>query len=237
MMIVKTGAVTPVFLHLHDCDTILKVYTDIIIRMIVKECTDKYLQGRTMRLYHGSNVSGLDILKPQLADHDRPYVYMTTIDTVAALYLCNAVEKPDYWFPYGFDETGNIPVYHELYPNAFKEVSEGVSGCIYVVDANEGQYIPFKNIPCARLGIVPMKVTDRITVDDAYAFLNSYIEQGKLKVSRFEDKTSEELDNWYRMVAGEMREKNMSETPDCSYARFVRKKIPAAWEIFADSGN
>ena len=51
-----------------------------------------------MRLYHGSNVLGLDVLKPQLADHDRPYVYMTTIDSVAALYLCNAVEKPYYWF-------------------------------------------------------------------------------------------------------------------------------------------
>ena len=115
-----------------------------------------------MRLYHGSNVLGLDVLKPQLADHDRPYVYMTTIDSVAALYLCNAVEKPYYWFPYGFDETGDVPVYHELYPNAFKEVSEGVSGCIYVVDTNEDQYIPFKNIPCARLGIVPMETPEQI---------------------------------------------------------------------------
>ena len=49
-----------------------------------------------MLLYHGSNVLGLDVLEPRLADHDRPYVYMTTIDTVAALYLCNAVEKPYY---------------------------------------------------------------------------------------------------------------------------------------------
>ena len=41
-----------------------------------------------MLLYHGSNVLGLDVLGPRLEDHDRPYVYMTTIDTVAALYLC-----------------------------------------------------------------------------------------------------------------------------------------------------
>ncbi len=41
-----------------------------------------------MRLYHGSNVLGLNVLEPRLADHDRPYVYMTTIDAVAALYLC-----------------------------------------------------------------------------------------------------------------------------------------------------
>ncbi len=184
-----------------------------------------------MLLYHGSNVLGLDVLEPRLADHDRPYVYMTTIDTVAALYLCNAVERPYYWFPYGFDETGNVPVYHELYPNALREVSEGVSGCIYVVDASDDQYIPFKNIPCARLGTVPMKVRDRIIVDDAYELLRKYIGQGKLKVSRYEDKTPEQLHNWYKMVADAMREKNMLETPDCSYAKFVRKKVPMAWEM------
>ena len=184
-----------------------------------------------MRLYHGSNVLGLDVLKPQLADHDRPYVYMTTIDTVAALYLCNAVEKPYYWFPYGFDETGAVPVYNELYPNAFREVSEGVSGCIYVVEANDDQYIPFKNIPCARLGIDSLEVKDRIIIDNAYEFLQEYIRQGKLKVSRYEDKTSVQLTHWYKMVADYMREKNMLEAPNCSYARFVRDKIPEAWEM------
>jgi hypothetical protein len=39
----------------------------------------------------------------QQADHDRPYVYLTTIEQVAALYLCNAVERPYYWFQYGFE--------------------------------------------------------------------------------------------------------------------------------------
>ncbi len=187
-----------------------------------------------MRLYHGSNMLGLDVLKPKVADHERPYVYMTTIDTVAALYLCNAVEKPYYWFPYGFDETGDVPVYNELYPNAFREVSEGVSGCIYVVDANDDQYIPFKNIPCARLGIVPLEVKDRIVIDDAYEFLQNYARQGKLKVSKYEDKTSVQLTHWYKMVADYMREKNMLETPDCSYARFVRAKIPVAWEMLTN---
>ena len=187
-----------------------------------------------MRLYHGSNILGLDVLKPRVADHERPYVYMTTIDTVAALYLCNAVEKPYYWFPYGFDQTDNVPVYHELYTNAFREVSEGVSGCIYVVDANDDQYIPFKNIPCARLGIVPLEVKERIVIDDAYEFLQDYVKQGKLKVSRYEDKTSAQLTYWYKMIADYMIEKNMLETPDCSYARFVRAKIPVAWEMLTN---
>ena len=37
-----------------------------------------------MKLYHGSKTVNLEILKPFLADHGRPYVYMSTIDVVAA---------------------------------------------------------------------------------------------------------------------------------------------------------
>jgi hypothetical protein len=36
--------------------------------------------------------------------------------------MVNAVKRPYYWFPYGFNDQG-IPVYEELYPNALKEVS------------------------------------------------------------------------------------------------------------------
>lgn len=100
-----------------------------------------------------------------------------------------------------------------------------------MVDADDDQVIPFKNIPCARLGTAPMKVIDRIIIDDAYEFLQGYVKQGKLKVSRYEDKTSALLAFWYKIVADTMREKNMVETPDCSYAQFVRNKLPEAWEM------
>ncbi len=191
-----------------------------------------------MILYHGSNIIGLNQLKPMQADHDRPYVYLTTIEAVAALYLCNAVEKPYYWFPYGFDESGDIPIYHELYPDALRQVSEGKSGCIYVVNANEGQYIPFKNIPCARLGTATLDVIDRIEVPNAYDMLQGYICTGKLKISRYEDKSKKQLGWWYSTVADYMAEKNMIENADCSYAEFVKMNLPYAWELYLKkSGN
>ena len=185
-----------------------------------------------MLLYHGSNTIGLTELIPKQADHDRPYVYLTTIEQVAAMYLCNAVERPYYWFPYGTENGSDIPIYHELYPDALREVSEGVRGCIYIVNADESEYIPFKNIPCARLGTVPLEVIDCIDVPDAYALFRKYIREGRLRVGRFEDKSPEQLERWYSAVAGYMKEKDMINTPDCSYARFVRKKLPRAWEIF-----
>ncbi len=44
-----------------------------------------------MILYHGSNTGNIKVLKPNQADHDRPYVYMTTIDVVAVVVklFCN----------------------------------------------------------------------------------------------------------------------------------------------------
>ena len=185
-----------------------------------------------MRLYHGSNTGDIKILEPRQADHDRPYVYMTTIDVVAAFYLCNAVEKPYYWFPYGFDKDSDVPIYHELYPDALKQVSENVSGYIYEVEANDSQVIPFKNIPCARLATKPIEVVNSIRIENAYESFLEYIKQGKMRLVRFEDKTEQQLEWWYSGVADYLTEKDMAKNPDCSYAMFIRKKLPQVWERY-----
>ena len=185
-----------------------------------------------MKLYHGSNIGDIKVLAPRQADHDRPYVYMTTIDVVAAFYLCNAVEKPYYWFPYGFDRNSDIPIYHELYPDALSQVSEGVSGYIYEVEADDSQVIPFKNIPCARLATEPIEVVNSIRIENAYELFLEYIRQGKMRLGRFEDKTEQQLDWWYSSIADYLEEKDMVKTPDCSYAVFVRNKFPQVWEKY-----
>lgn len=189
-----------------------------------------------MRLYHGSTVGGIKILKPKQADHDRPYVYMTTMEVVAAFYLCNAVEKPYYWFPYGFTEEG-LPIYHELYPNALREVSEGISGYIYEVDADESQIIPFKNIPCARLATEDIRVVKSRKIDNAYDLFEEYIRQEKMMVGKYEDKSETELNNWYAMIYDYISEKNMIMTPDCSYAKFVRNKFPWVWAKYEKNNS
>lgn len=185
-----------------------------------------------MILYHGSKTANIKVLKPNQADHDRPYVYMTTIDVVAALYLCNAVERPYYWFPYGFENGSDIPVYHELYPDALREVSENVTGYIYEVTAEENQVIPFKNIPCARLATKSVEVTGCVRVENAYDLFMAYVKQGKMKISRFEEKSDQQLEWWHTRVAEYLTEKNMIETPDCSYALFVKEKLPQVWERY-----
>lgn len=186
-----------------------------------------------MRVYHGSRTGGIEILEPRIADHGAPYIYFSTIEAVAALYLCNAVERPYYWFPYGFTKgRPDMPVYDELYPNALREVSEGVSGWIYFADVEEDRVLPFRNIPCARLSVEPVRVDGAMEVPDAYGLLRRYEAEGKLKISRFEEKSEREL-QWYgRTIRDYMRGKQMHLMPECSYARFIRAKFPDVWEEF-----
>lgn len=185
-----------------------------------------------MILYHGSNVGGIQELEPKVADHECPYVYMTTIEVVSAFYLCNAVEKPYYWFPYGFVKDKNIPIYHELYPNALKEVSKGVHGYIYEIETSEELVLPFKNIPHARLGTKPMKVKNCIEVKDAYELFMNYIEQGKMQIGSFEEKTKEELEWWNLAIVNYLKEKEMMKKADSSYAMFIKDKLPHIWERY-----
>ena len=46
-----------------------------------------------MRLYHGSNRMHLKHLEPRQADHDRPYLYLSTLELTAAFYLINTAER------------------------------------------------------------------------------------------------------------------------------------------------
>ena len=186
-----------------------------------------------MILYHGSRTPGIKVLQPCQADHDRPYIYLTTIEAVAAFYLCNAVERPYYWFPYGFQRNHpNIPVYDELYPDALKEVSEGIRGWIYSVEVSEEDVLPFGSNPSARLSVKPLQVSGCMEVPDAYALFQEYLRQGKMGLVRYEDMTPRHLHFYHRMIREYMHRKQMHMIPDCSYARFIRQKFPEVWAEF-----
>lgn len=181
-----------------------------------------------MRLYHGSGTGGLQMLEPRLADHGTPYVYLTESRIVAAFYTVREVEPPYYWAPYGFDQSG-VPLYHELYPDALREVYGGKRGHLYQVEA-ANQTEPLKEIPGAFGGLAPFQVTDCLELPDVSEWLLQEEAEHRLRVSRFREKTQEELNGWYEMIRREIAELTLRKNPDCSYARFLREKIPQAWE-------
>lgn len=181
-----------------------------------------------MKLYHGSDAGGLQTLTPRLADHGKPYVYLTDNRVAAALYAARAVEPPHYWVPYGFDSDGT-PVYHELYSNALYDVYGRKCGYLYQVEAWETQVNPLEGIPGAFTGLSPFSVTDCEALPDVYEWLLREEADGRLRVCRFQEKTPEELDGWYTMIRKEIEKRGLREKPNCSYAQFLLKKTPKVW--------
>lgn len=184
-----------------------------------------------MILYHGSRTANITILEPKLADHGKPYVYLTTLQIVAGFYLINAVERPYYWFPYGFEPDGTVH-YQEWYPHALKEAAWGKSGCIYTVESQASVFHPLDNIPCARLSTEPLAVKDCLQIENCYSWLMEQEKQGAFALKRFEEKTKEQLDFMCESLVEELFRKNMIASPNCAYAKFVRDKFPAAWDAY-----
>lgn len=186
-----------------------------------------------MILYHGTNNGEITTLIPMQADHDRPYIYLSENEVVAGFYTINCVERPYYWFPYGFTRVG-VPQYDELYPNAFQSACEGKIGFIYKTDVVEDDLVPFKNIPGAWLSTKPIQVIDKKEIRDLYEWFLDRERNGLLVIRRYEHQ-SRKLLEWYDGdILDYISEKKMIDMPECSYAKFVQQKFPGVWQRYVD---
>ncbi len=53
-----------------------------------------------------------------------------------------------------------------------------------------------------------------------------------MKIGHFEDKSEQQLEWWYSCIVEYLKEKDMVKTPDCSYAVFIKEKLPQVWEKY-----
>lgn len=183
-----------------------------------------------MHLYHGSSISDLRTLRPSLADHGRPYVYFSTDETAAAFYAACAVERPYYYFPYGYD-AADRPVYTETYPNAFLETYGGKSGCLYICDLPETALLRFPSNPHMRLSADEAPVLRAEPIENLCDWFLKKEAEGKLTIQRYEKLAKSELASWHGMVLEELRAA-CAKTQDNAYAAFIRRAMPQVWERF-----
>ena len=80
-----------------------------------------------------------------------------------------------------------------------------------------------------------MAVVGCTEIKDAYELFMEYVAQGKMKIGRFEDKTEQQLQWWYSDLVEYLKEKEMVNNPECSYAVFMKKKFPQVWEKYMDT--
>ncbi|MDT8719583.1 hypothetical protein IAI10_23350 [Clostridium sp. 19966] len=68
-----------------------------------------------MKYYHGSQTANIKLITPNVSNHSKAFVYITTDPVVAAFYMVKAN-----FYTYGFKKGSSIPVYTEYYKNALK---------------------------------------------------------------------------------------------------------------------
>ena len=178
-----------------------------------------------MTFYCGSNVPGLETIGPGES------IKLTDSKMVAAFCLANPLEEPYYWFPCDFGSDGTIQ-YQELYPNALKECCEGKSGCIYEIEAEEEDVVPSHDIVTVSYPKKELKVTGCIEIENLYDWLMEEEDMGRFRLYLFENKTRQELLIWENTILRYLAANKMMENPDCSYAKFVREKLPKTWEKY-----
>ena len=178
-----------------------------------------------MTFYCGSNVPGLETIGPG------ENIKLTDSKMVAAFCLVNPLEEPFYWFPCDFGSDGTIQ-YQELYPDAFKECCEGKSGYIYEVEAEEEDILPSHEIVTVSHPQKELKVTGCTEIENLYDWLMEEEDMGRFRLYLFENKPRQELLIWDNTILRYLAANKMMENPDCSYAKFVREKLPKTSEKY-----
>lgn len=169
-----------------------------------------------MILYHASDVEGIKTLKPQIANHNEAYVYLSTNKENVSIYLVNPIrkfcldnnispEKGNGWYRIGirFHDIGGPCIIPELWPNEFEEIYAHTPSYFYKVEKNDD----CKPLNAKELSALPYYVCSKPidvksveVVPDTLKYLKKLEKQGKVVLEKFEDLTPEHKEKIRKMI-------------------------------------
>lgn len=182
--------------------------------------------------FHASQITGIEMLEPQISNHGIPLIYFSTKRENVLVYLSNAIEKYcketgfDFsgkwhkWGPYGFNKDGTQRI-EEYYPNALADTYRGVSGYIYAAETVKNSGFPLQ-IPDAFASSDPAPVKYCEFVPDAYEAILAAEKDGLITILRYEDSSKAQLEWIERTIRKEY--KNAINEPE--YRHFIEGKFP-----------
>lgn len=174
---------------------------------------------------------GLGELVPIFKRHNtikKPVIYFTKNKTLALFYIWNRAYK---YVTFNVNEKGVVE-YIEEFPNQLYDFYNGISGCIYVCD--EDSNIQESHIKGVYISLVPIKVKEKIHINNAYEQILEEEKLGHIIIKRYNELTKEEID---KMKKGRVRAIHMQHllNPQEEYeeymAKFMAEKFPEEWSI------
>lgn len=136
-----------------------------------------------MKLYRGTKISGLKVMKPSLVNHDKPYVYATT-DKIEAIIYSVKGGNYNYTNIYGYDDKGNRCLI-ERKKNCLKEIYN-TTGRYYILD--DTSFKKHKELGVGNneyISSVPVKVIEEVKIDNVWNYFKKLESDGSLKIYRY----------------------------------------------------
>lgn len=172
-----------------------------------------------MRLYHGSTVSGLEVLRPVSRDaQGRPVLFLTDSFPYSLFYLR---DREIDFVTCGVGQDG-IVRYDEKFPDQLKRMYQGRAGYVY---ETEGPAQPGR-CPWIWLGREEARVTGVRFIPDAYEAIREEMEKGTVSVLFYEELTEEQKRINHAGVCHYLRHFPLNPAQEI----FYRQNFPQAWQ-------
>ncbi len=171
-----------------------------------------------MKLYHGSDTSGITLLRPFLSNHGKPYVYFTDSEVLATVYAHSPVSRPNCFHTYRFREDG-VLCYDEYFENQLEEIYAGQTGYVYEC---EGDFPKMERMPWIYLAQQEVTVCKCTEIPDIYSQLLQYENEGRLVIQRWHTVSERQRRIWRKVVRDSLQEMDISTPAGRDYADFVR---------------
>lgn len=170
-----------------------------------------------MKLYHGSAVPDLSVLRPFVSNHDKPYVYFTHSPVLAAIYAHNPLTRPNGFFPYWWQKDG-VLCYDEYFENQLEEIYKGQTGYVYEC---EGDFTPLEQMPWIYLAEQAVPVCRCHRIPDLYEQFLHYEQAGAIRIQRWRVVSEKQRAIWAEVVKQSLQKADMSTLAGREYAAYL----------------
>ena len=136
-----------------------------------------------MKLYRGTKISGLKVMKPSLVNHDKPYVYATT-DKIEAIIYSVKGGNYNYTNIYGYDDKGNRCLI-ERKKNCLERIYNTIGRYYVLDDTNFQKHKELGVGDNEYVSSVPVKVIKEVKIDNVWDYFKKLESDGCLKIYRY----------------------------------------------------
>lgn len=175
-----------------------------------------------MDYYHGSSIPGIKALQPFVSNHERPYVYLTDSEVLAAIYAHNPMHRPNGWFSYCWGKDGTL-YYDEYFENQLEEIYRGQQGYVYKC---QGEFPRMEKMFWVYLSESAVPVADCREIPDLYRQLLRYEQEGRLVIRRWHTRTVAQKARIREIVADSLKKTPLDSPFRLEYEAYIKAHFP-----------